>query len=171
MFVSFGGAVNAARARYFSDLGHFGAMWIPLALGIDFSRFLGSGRLSTLRARSTSAIWANLVPCGFHWLWGLIFYVFFYFWEALNAARARGTSAILAILVPQLDSIGPGDRFSMFFRPGEALNAARTRYLSDQTILVPCGFHWLRGTIFDVSQSLGGSQCCARAVLQRSGPF
>ena len=76
MFLSFWEALNAARARYFSDLGHFGDMWIPLALGIDFSRFLVSGRLSTLRARSTSAIWAILVPCGLHWLWGSIFDVF-----------------------------------------------------------------------------------------------
>ena len=88
MFFSFGGAVNAARARYFSDLRHFGAMWIPLALGIDFSRFLVSGRLSTLRARSTSAIWAILVPCGFHRLWGLIFDVFLFLEGSQRCARA-----------------------------------------------------------------------------------
>ena len=72
MFFYFWKALNAARARYFSDLGYFSAMWIPLALGIDFRCSLGLGRLSMLRARGTSAIWAILVPVEFHWPWGSI---------------------------------------------------------------------------------------------------
>ena len=44
-----GEALNDARARYFSDLGHFSAMWLPLALGIDF--FRAGEALNAARAR------------------------------------------------------------------------------------------------------------------------
>jgi hypothetical protein len=72
-------------------------MWLPLAMGMVFLFFvfLGSGKLSTLRARGTSAIWAILVPCGFHWLWGSIFDIFLALGR-LSTLRARGTSAIWA---------------------------------------------------------------------------
>jgi hypothetical protein len=47
-----GRALNTARARYLSNMGHFCAMWITFALEIDFRCFFDLGELSTLRARA-----------------------------------------------------------------------------------------------------------------------
>ena len=112
MFFYFWKALNAARARYFSDLGHFTAMWMPLALGSDFRCFFKLG-------------------------------------QALKAARARYFSDrghFSALWIP----LAPGIDFSRFLVSGR-LSTLRARSASAiWAILVPCGFHWLWGSIFDV---------------------
>ena len=98
MFFNLGQALKVARARYFSDPGHFTAMWMPLALGIDFRCFFKLGQaLKAARARyfsdpgHFSALWIPLAL-------GIDFPCFFNL-DKLSKLRARGTSAICAIFV------------------------------------------------------------------------
>ena len=81
-----GRALLIARARYFSNMGHFGEMRFALASEVDFL-CLQAWAGSFDCARGTLATWAISAQSGLHSLRRLFFYVFRP-WGTLLIARA-----------------------------------------------------------------------------------